>query len=463
MPRRLVVCADGTWNTQEGRGVAEPPPTNVVKLARAVRPVAADGSTQIVYYHEGVGNGSPLLRFLGGVAGYGLSRNIRDCYRFLVDNYMPGDQLYFFGFSRGAYTVRSLVGMIRNSGLLKGEHAHLIGKAYDLYRGRSTSSHPNSVDSKAFREAYSHDVEIECLGVWDSVGALGLPTFGPLGRRLARKYAFHDVRLSGHVRHAYHALAIDEQRKPFLPAIWEVDTPGQDVEQVWFAGVHSNVGGGYPDCGLSDVALQWMLDKAAALGLEFDERYVQLAVTCAADGEIYDSMSLGYKLMHPLMRPAFKGGRRVINEPRPPRNGKSVRTCERVHESVHERIRRVTSPPRGPYAPPNLPPNLLTPPAMRSADLLAGLRGATSAATRPGATPPAPAATAAAPVPAAPTPAAPTTSAIAAPPPVAAAPPPARPVEPPPRPERASPYPTMPRPDLPVELPAPGAPSAPAG
>jgi uncharacterized protein (DUF2235 family) len=344
MPRRLVVCADGTWNTQESRRGTEPPPTNVVKMARAVRPVATDGSSQIVYYLEGVGNGSPLLRLLGGVGGYGLSRNIRDCYRFLVNNYAPGDELYLFGFSRGAYTVRSLAGMIRNSGLLRGEHAHLIGEAYDLYRNRSTSTHPNSVESKAFRGAYSHVVRIRCLGVWDSVGALGLPTFGPLGRRMARKYGFHDVRLSGRVEHAYHALAIDERRKPFLPAIWEIDTPGQDVEQVWFAGVHSNVGGGDPDCGLSDVALDWMMSKAAALGLEFDERYVSMAVTSACDGELYDSMSLGYKLFHPFLSPAFKDGRRVINAPRPPRNGKPVRTREQVHESVHQRLLRVVSP-----------------------------------------------------------------------------------------------------------------------
>jgi len=408
MPRRLVVCADGTWNTQESRRDGEPPPTNVVKMARAVRPVATDGSTQIVYYLEGVGNGSPLLRLLGGVGGYGLSRNIRDCYRFLVDNYAPGDELYFFGFSRGAYTVRSLAGMIRNSGLLRGDHAHLIGKAYDLYRNRSTATHPNSVESKAFREAYSHEVRIRCLGVWDSVGALGLPTFGPFGRRMTRKYGFHDVQLSGHVEHAYHALAIDECRKPFLPAIWEVDTPGQDVEQVWFAGVHSNVGGGYPDCGLSDIALEWMMSKAAALGLEFDERYVSMAVTCACDGELYDSMSLGYKLFHMFMRPAFKDGRRVINEPRPPRNGKPVRTREHVHESVHMRLLRVNAPPRGPYAPPNLPPNLATPPAMRVPTLE----------------------------------------------PVAAAAPARTPGAPPPRPPRATPYALMPQPELPVEAPA---------
>ena len=435
MPRRLVVCADGTWNTPESRHGTEPPPTNVVKLARAVRPVASDGTSQIVYYHEGVGNGTPLVRLLGGVAGWGLSRNVRDCYRFLVTNYAPGDELYLFGFSRGAYTVRSLAGMIRNSGLLRGEHAHLIAKAYDLYRNRSTSTHPNSVESKSFREVYSHQVPITCLGVWDSVGALGLPTFGPIGRRMARQFGFHDVRLSGQVQHAYHALAIDERRKPFLPAIWEVDTPGQDVEQVWFAGVHSNVGGGYPDCGLSDVALEWMMGKAGAIGLEFDEEYVQMAVTCACDGELYDSMSLGYKLFHPFMSPAFKDGRRVLNAPRAPLDGKPVRTCERVHESVYDRFTRVTSPPRGPYAPANLPVNLATPAATRIPTIrpLAAIP-----TTNPVVTP-------------AVRPIAPIGTAIETPPAAAAAEADI-PEPPPPRPPRGTPYPLMPRPDLPIDL-----------
>lgn len=354
MPRRLIICADGTWNTQDADGGSEPPPTNVVKLARAIRPVAADGTSQIVLYHEGVGNARGLARMLGGAFGWGLSRNVRACYRFLVDNYHPGDELYLFGFSRGAYTVRSLAGMIRNSGLLRSEHAHLIPRAYDLYRNRSRETHPNSVEARAFRTAYAHDVRITLLGVWDSVGALGVPTVGPIGAWSRRRHGFHDVTLSGHVDHAYHALALDERRRPFQPALWEVDTPGQDVEQVWFAGVHANVGGGYEDCGLSDVALEWMMERAGDCGLEFCDGYGALAIAGAHDARLHDSYSLGYRVLG--------DGRRVVNAPRPTRKGQPVRTCEWVHESVYHRLADVTGPPIGPYLPQNLPPERLTPP-----------------------------------------------------------------------------------------------------
>ena len=365
-PRRLVVCADGTWNTQDAED-REPPPTNVVKLARAVAPHAADGTPQIVLYHEGVGNERGWRRWLGGATGSGLSRNVRTCYRFLVDNYAPGDELYFFGFSRGAYTVRSLTGMIRNSGLLRSEHAHLIPQAYALYRDRAPETHPNSVEAQTFRAQHAYpDVRVHCLGVWDSVGALGLPTYGPIGRRLARKYGFHDVTLSSIVDHAYHALALDERRKPFLPAVWDVDTPLQDVEQMWFAGVHANVGGGYADCGLSDVALLWMVEKAAACGLAFDSAYLSAALRPSSAGRLYDSMSLGYRLLHPFLSPRRESGHRVVKRPRPPRNGVAVRTCERVHPTVYERMRQVLDG-GATYAPRNLPPDT-PPPPMRIAD-----------------------------------------------------------------------------------------------
>ena len=365
--RRLVICADGTWNTTDSEE-REPPPTNVVKIARAVAPYAADGTVQIAFYHEGVGNEQGWRRMLSGVTGAGLSRNVRACYRFLVDNYAPGDELYFFGFSRGAYTVRSLTGMIRNSGLLRSEHAHLIPRAYALYRDRTDATHPNSVEAQTFRAQHAHpDVRVHFVGVWDSVGALGLPTWGPIGRRLARKYGFHDVALSSIVDHAYHALAIDERRKPFLPAVWDVDTPLQDVEQMWFAGVHSNVGGGYADCGLSDIALLWMIEKAAACGLAIDNGYISAVARPSVRGRLYESMSPVYRVLHPFLAPTDEDGRRIIKRPRPPRAGKPVRTCERVHATVYERMRTVLDG-EPPYSPRNLPPDTPPPPAHHLAD-----------------------------------------------------------------------------------------------
>jgi hypothetical protein len=194
-------------------------------------------------------------------------------------NYEPGDEIYLFGFSRGAYTARSVSGLIRNSGILKKQNLHLVDKAYDLYRDKNDYSSPDSDLMKSFRLAYSQEeiTPIYFIGVWDTVGSLGvpLPWYNMVN---LKKYKFHDVTLSSYVRHAYHALAIDEKRKLFQPTLWTksssvIDNPDhpQKLEQRWFSGVHSNVGGGYKDSKLSNLGLQWLLDKAADAGLCFNE------------------------------------------------------------------------------------------------------------------------------------------------------------------------------------------------
>jgi uncharacterized protein (DUF2235 family) len=374
--RRLIICADGTWNRpdQKSEGVATP--TNVVKIARAIRPVDSKGVTQVAYYHAGVGthNGE---RVFGGAFGRGLDRNIRDCYRFLVQNYQPGDELYFFGFSRGAYTVRSLAGLIRNSGLLRVEHSEQESAAFSLYRDRSDDAHPNSDEAVAFRAKYSHDpVTITCVGVWDTVGALGLPVeFFNIST--ARKYRFHDVTLSGRIANAFHALAIDERRKPFAPTLWE--QPFDDVnrnwlEQAWFSGVHSNVGGGYPDASLSDVALQWMIDRVTdRCGLEIDRAVIAATTKPSPTGQLYDSMKLGFKLIGEFER--------KIDELAAVRRSRGVNTWEYVHESAKHRVDRLAAE-KKPYRPRNLDaylqrtaPKPLVVPALL-ADLRAALLGA---------------------------------------------------------------------------------------
>ncbi|HTC22998.1 MAG TPA: DUF2235 domain-containing protein, partial [Gemmatimonadales bacterium] len=163
--KRLVVCTDGTWNDFV-RGAI----TNVVKIARAVNPRDAGGMPQVVYYHPGVGTGTDLVdRLVGGATGIGISANIREAYNFLIQNYVPGDKIFLFGFSRGAYTARSLAGLIRNSGILTRQNAHRLVEAYDLYRDRDPSTHPNAARSVDFRDRYSHpDVRITCVGVWDT-------------------------------------------------------------------------------------------------------------------------------------------------------------------------------------------------------------------------------------------------------------------------------------------------------
>ena len=264
--KRIAIFADGTWNSPEKGGA-----THVLKMARSVRPKVS-GVEQVAFYDWGVGTDRKKLA--GGISGAGIDKNIMDCYRFIVHNYNPGDKLYFFGFSRGAYTVRSLAGFIRNSGLLKREHAERIPDAYKLYRKRSKASRPNAQSATDFRSKYAvADITyIEFVGVWDTVGALGIPVpfWGTLGER---EFLFHDTQPSKIVRHARHAMAIDENRVDFEPTSWS-DKPGLDLQQLWFAGVHTDVGGGYPEPGLSHCAGKWMLKEASNCGLKFESHFV---------------------------------------------------------------------------------------------------------------------------------------------------------------------------------------------
>src|SRR3954453_13848399 len=164
--KRLVVCCDGTWNRPDQTKQDVAAPTNVAKISLALAEEEDAGNPQVLHYEPGVGTRRGE-RILGGGFGVGLSRNVQDCFRFLIDNYEPGDRLYFFGFSRGAYTARSTVGLIRNSGILRREHRDRIDEAYALYRSRTDRAHPRGVGAEIFRRMYSHDeIEIEFVGVW---------------------------------------------------------------------------------------------------------------------------------------------------------------------------------------------------------------------------------------------------------------------------------------------------------
>jgi uncharacterized protein (DUF2235 family) len=315
MVKRLVMCCDGTWNTPDEVKDGLPCPTNVVKLALAVGDQGADGVDQRVFYHPGVGT-KRSERIRGGAFGYGLSRNVRETYRFLVESYEPGDELFFFGFSRGAFTARSVAGLVRNSGILKRRHVDRLDQAYALYRSRT--AHPRGVEATLFRRSWSWESRIRFIGVWDTVGALGIPLQGPLARLVNRRWAFHDTQLSSHVDNAFQALAIDEQRQPFVATLWQPsDAPAlnQRVEQVWFAGVHSDVGGGYSDAALADVPLLWMAGRARDCGLGFEDDAFDDAVTSrrGAAGEdiavrpdplgaLHDSRKGYYRLVPPLHR-----------------------------------------------------------------------------------------------------------------------------------------------------------------
>jgi len=297
--KRIVICADGTWNSPEDRNA-----TNVITLARGLAPegtVAATGApiTQVVFYDWGVGTGDLKDKITGGALGKGLDKNIQDAYRFIVHNFAKGDELFLFGFSRGAYTVRSLGGLIRNCGILTRDKAHLIPAAYSMYRSKAGPDVPTAVD---FRNQHAHHKDaqgerptITFMGVWDTVGALGIP-FRFLDDLNEKKYQFHDTELSSVTKNSYHALAIDERRGDFNPVLWSnIPKPGQHVEQIWFGGVHADVGGGYPETGLANCALHWLADKAAGHGLGLNKNYLAMYVPNPA-GKLHRSKRGVYHL-----------------------------------------------------------------------------------------------------------------------------------------------------------------------
>jgi uncharacterized protein (DUF2235 family) len=326
--KRLIVCCDGTWNRPDhiDHGVAAP--TNVAKLSMALAELDSEGHAQRLHYQPGVGT-RRWEHLLGGGFGVGLSRNVQECYRFVVDNYEPGDTLHFFGFSRGAFTARSTVGVVRNCGILRPEERHRIEEAYALYRSPDKDKEPRGIAATLFRHANSHpDVDIDFIGVWDTVGALGIPIDGFRPPLLSRRWTFHDTTLSRRVLHAYHAVSIDERRLPFKPTLWvekddadattqPVETSRkQTVEQVWFAGVHCDVGGGYREPELSEITLLWMAEKATACGLAFDpgrlvvaereldEQRRRAGIELVPDpmGEVHNSRTRYYLLLPPYSR-----------------------------------------------------------------------------------------------------------------------------------------------------------------
>lgn len=276
MPKTLIVCCDGTWNSPDQKGG----PTNVTKMARAILPRAANGETQLVHYDEGVGTGNALDRFVGGTLGVGLGQNVQQAYRFLALNFEPGDRIAMFGFSRGAFTVRSLAGLVNLVGLLHKGDLDKMSTAWNFYRTKPADRRKDALDVRWIAD---RQPGVELLGVWDTVGSLGIPgdVLGRIGRR---RHEFHDVTLGRKTKRAYQALAIDEHRRTFVPAVWDTSDigPDQDVDQVWFVGAHSNVGGGYPDPVLSDQAFLWMVNKARPL-LDFDEDYLKRRVEMLED------------------------------------------------------------------------------------------------------------------------------------------------------------------------------------
>jgi uncharacterized protein (DUF2235 family) len=283
--KRLIVCSDGTW-----QDLYKDYPTNVVKMAQAILPSGSNGVRQIIYYDEGLGTKQiggksiidELTKIGGGGIGLGLDYKIKDAYQFLCLNYEPGDDIYLFGFSRGAYTVRCLAGLIYNSGLPHRKFIRRIPEAYELYRDKNPSKKPGGDDAISFRNHYGDRVPIKALCCWDTVASVGLPDLIPgilLDAKFNERYSFYDSKINPTIERAFHAVSIDENRKLFYFTPMESDQSGQ-LSQIWFPGRHDSVGGGSEkERGLSDGALEWMLSNVAALGLSVDPKNIEYGKT----------------------------------------------------------------------------------------------------------------------------------------------------------------------------------------
>jgi uncharacterized protein (DUF2235 family) len=301
MAKSIVVCSDGTWNTVANKDRGKPAPTNVLKTFHALagdRAIQQAGGGQLrvatahfaALYDPGVGT-EWYRRLTGGAFGAGLSDNVMDGYRFVAEQHEESARIVLFGFSRGAYTARSLGGMITKCGLARRANfaddtswrAEVQSLYTNVYRNRDLT--PKRYLDSLPQGKRPATPDIEMIGVWDTVGALGIPTsiFHAFNRQLE---SFHNTALSNKVKHGYHAVALDEAREAFEPTLWD-DREG--IEQVWFAGVHSNIGGGYQDTGLSDIALSWMLSKAKALNLGAGVKKILPPLAPNFAGELRDS------------------------------------------------------------------------------------------------------------------------------------------------------------------------------
>lgn len=362
---RNVILLDGTWNTPRSL-------TNICKLskeenilARLIMP-EADGVEQRVQYFNGVGaDGLALEKLLGGAVGIGLRTIVQDAYNWVVDNYRNDQELYIFGFSRGAYAARALAGLIGASGIPKNRDRRLLDISWTNYRARKSARDPNALPKDEIQASN----RIKLLGVFDTVGSYGVPAgfngLAPLARFVSLGvFGFHDTKFGGHIDHGLHAIGVDERRRPFTPTFWTIEK-GQphpaNVEQTWFAGVHSNVGGGYEDAGLSDIALTWMIARARALtGLAFDLDAVKTALKPDIDGEIYDSakkwvVDSNFPRHRAMFSPDAVAHSYVTNAG----DAKEEHINERAHWSVLAKLGRkcrIFDSPDTPYDPPNLPP-----------------------------------------------------------------------------------------------------------
>lgn len=380
MPKNIVLCCDGTGNEIEANL------SNVLKLFR----IARKDAEQVVYYHPGIGTisssdawsrlKSNALGVWGLLTGYGLDENILDAYRFLVDTYEPGDRVYLFGFSRGAYTVRVLAGLLRLVGLLAPPQKNLCEYALTAYK-RAAEKGDFEIAWRFERIASTRPVPIRFIGVWDTVSTVIVP-------RPDRLYLVPSLQLLPYTRENSYVeifrqgMAIDERRRMFRLNRWkepQVYQPNrfdaaaakpQDTKQVWFAGVHSDVGGGYPETesGAAKYPLGWMIEEAVHAGLEINRTmFAHLVLGHAREGatrryekpsvaaKVHDSMTLGWLLLEAIPKRVkwrdWPGRRSPLGWYLPLREPRRIDDGATVHHSVFERMQVDPG-----YRPSNLPP-----------------------------------------------------------------------------------------------------------
>jgi uncharacterized protein (DUF2235 family) len=328
--RNIVVFSDGTG--QEGGTDRN---TNVYKTFNLILDRSPN---QISFYDQGLGTG--FRKFTGNVFGRGFSENVRHCYQFIFDNYQEGDQIFLFGFSRGAATVRSLAGFIHMFGILPRSRGKLVNEAWKIYKKSDPVQREKAAD-RFIEVNHTMWAMVKFLGVWDTVAALGLPDTH-IDRLLnwIVPHGFHDFKLSDCVANAYHALAIDDMRKSFHPVLFE---PGSnkkgELKQVWFMGMHTDVGGGYWEKELSDIVLEWMIGHAVKHGLDvYASNKLRGLCTPNPNGHMHDSIDKKWKKW------VFPKSPRKW--PKPYEHVKPV-----LHESVELRTASPANVPDGGYQP----------------------------------------------------------------------------------------------------------------
>ena len=382
MPKSIVVCCDGTGNEIKENQ------SNVLKFFR----ILEKDESQVVFYDPGVGTISnsgawAVLKnkakgVFGLITGYGLDDNVLEAYRFIVSQYQEGDNIYLIGFSRGAYTVRVLAGFMNLIGLLAPEQDNLCGYALTAYK-QASNKDDFKIAWRIHRVLQTTYAPIRFMGCWDTVGSVIIPR--PDRFYIPSLQVLPYTVSNPSVQTFRHAMAIDERRRMFRPVPWtepqkyksnpfvkDEAAAEQDIKQLWFSGVHADIGGGYPEAesGAAKLALKWMMEEAAENGLRFRKKLPKLLVLgenpknsawqYAAPSEtadLHNSMSWVWKILEYLPKRAHRiewpARRSLLGFYLPRSEPRYIDPEAQIHPSAYQRQAL-----RDDYDPVNLPPEM---------------------------------------------------------------------------------------------------------